>query len=76
LPYWPTSCSADDADLPDTGVGIEWERRLSSVFISGEDYGTRSGSILQITGDRIRFEERRHAPGERHAGMTLFELKR
>jgi uncharacterized protein with NRDE domain len=69
-------CSADDADLPDTGVGIEWERRLSSVFISGEDYGTRSGSILQITGDHIRFEERRHAPGERHAGMTLFELKR
>lgn len=68
--------SVDDADLPDTGVGIEWERRLSSVFIRGEDYGTRSGSILQISGDRIRFEERRHGPGGRHAGLTRFELGR
>jgi uncharacterized protein with NRDE domain len=67
---------ADDADLPDTGVGIEWERRLSSVFISGEDYGTRSGSILQITDDRIRFEERRHAPGGWYAGLTRFDLGR
>lgn len=68
--------SVDDADLPDTGVGIEWERRLSSVFISGEDYGTRSGSILQITRDHIRFEERRHVPGGRYAGLTRFELGR
>lgn len=67
---------ADDADLPDTGVGIEWERRLSSVFISGEDYGTRSGSILQITDERIRFEERRHGSGGWYAGLTRFDLGR
>jgi uncharacterized protein with NRDE domain len=67
--------SADDADLPDTGVGIEWERRLSPVFIRGEDYGTRSRSILQVTDDRIRFEERRHGPGGTCAGMTRFEVR-
>ncbi|MBP6096313.1 MAG: NRDE family protein [Methyloversatilis sp.] len=87
LPNWPQTFStgfavladerrADDADLPDTGVGIEWERQLSSVFIGGEEYGTRSGSILQITGERIRFEERRHGPGGRYAGLTRFDLRR
>ena len=32
--------------LPDTGVGIEWERRLSSIFIRSKLYGTRSSSII------------------------------
>lgn len=34
--------------LPDTGVGIEWERRLSSAFIRGADYGTRASTIIAI----------------------------
>ncbi|QDP02359.1 NRDE family protein [Thalassotalea sp. PS06] len=37
---------APDELLPDTGVGIEWERRLSSIFIQSEDYGTRSTTLL------------------------------
>ena len=47
-----------DDQLPDTGVGLEWERRLSSIFISSPDYGTRCSSLLTIarTG-RIRFKE-------------------
>ena len=47
-----------DDQLPDTGVGLEWERRLSSIFISSRDYGTRCSSLLTIarTG-RIRFKE-------------------
>src|SRR5690625_2669458 len=32
---------ADDAFLPDTGVGLEFERLLSSPFIISPDYGTR-----------------------------------
>ncbi len=35
----------DDA-LPDTGVGLEWERILSPVFITSKVYGTRSSSVL------------------------------
>ena len=38
----------DDHLLPDTGVGIEWERRLSSVFIQSDIYGTRSSTIMLI----------------------------
>lgn len=39
---------AEDSDLPETGVSLEWERRLSSIFISGEDYATRSTSVLTL----------------------------
>lgn len=37
---------AEDETLPDTGVGLEWERRLSAALIHGADYGTRSSAIL------------------------------
>jgi uncharacterized protein with NRDE domain len=40
----------DDA-LPDTGVGLEWERRLGSVFIATEDYGTRVSTALVLNAD-------------------------
>ena len=36
----------DDHRLPDTGVGIEWERRLGPRFIESENYGTRSSLVL------------------------------
>lgn len=39
---------AEDSDLPETGVSLEWERRLSSIFITGEDYATRSTSVLTL----------------------------
>jgi len=39
---------APDEQLPDTGVGLELERLLSSIFISSERYGTRSSSILLV----------------------------
>lgn len=39
---------AADAALPDTGVGIELERRLSAAFIVGADYGTRSSTVLML----------------------------
>ena len=49
----------DDTQLPRTGVGIEWERRLAHALITGEDYGTRSSTVLTIdAGGKARFEER------------------
>lgn len=47
-----------DSDLPDTGVGIEWERLLSPLFIRSEIYGTRSSSIVLIGKENITFMER------------------
>jgi uncharacterized protein with NRDE domain len=38
----------DDEHLPDTGVGIEWERLLSSRFIRSAEYGTRCSTVLLI----------------------------
>ena len=42
---------AADHELPDTGIGLERERFLSSPFIIGENYGTRSSTVLMA--DRI-----------------------
>lgn len=53
---------AEDADLPDTGVGLEWERRLSAAFIVGEDYGTRASSVVLVGDDGLWFEERGFGP--------------
>lgn len=41
----------DDHLLPETGVGPEWERALSSMFIETENYGTRSTTSLLIRAD-------------------------
>jgi len=38
----------DDELLPDTGVGIEWERLLAPIFVVSPKYGTRASSILLI----------------------------
>jgi len=37
-----------DENLPDTGVGLAWERILSSIFITSPVYGTRSSTVLKI----------------------------
>lgn len=48
-----------DSKLPDTGVGLAWERILSPLFVVSEIYGTRSSSIILMekTG-RVTFTER------------------
>lgn len=38
----------DDNMLPDTGVGLEWERILSPIFINSPAYGTRSSTLIFI----------------------------
>ncbi len=52
------SLPADD-ELPDTGVGLEWERILSPLFITSDAYGTRSSSVVLIDkSGKISFIER------------------
>ncbi len=38
----------DDTPLPDTGMGLERERFLGSIFIDGDEYGTRSTAVVEI----------------------------
>lgn len=48
-----------DEKLPSTGIGLEWERLLSPIFIESAIYGTRSSTILMIGKNRrIRFVEK------------------
>lgn len=62
-------------DLPDTGVGSEWERVLSSAFIVSPEYGTRASTVLLIdTHGRATLVERSFAPGPTPDGEARFEF--
>ncbi|MCG8684427.1 MAG: NRDE family protein [Desulfobacterales bacterium] len=53
-----------DDQLPDTGVGLEWERILSPLFIQSDTYGTRSSTLMRINCDyEIEIIERTHVIG-------------
>jgi uncharacterized protein with NRDE domain len=62
--------------LPDTGVGPEWERLLSSPFIVSERYGTRCSTVLRIDRDgRVEIRERRFDAEGRISGTNEFEFQ-
>ena len=51
--------TAEDEQLPDTGVGAETEKALSSNFIKTPHYGTRCSTVILIDkDDKISFTER------------------
>lgn len=67
---------AADALLPDTGVGVELERRLSAAFIVGHDYGTRSSTALSLDAQGAGLVlERSYAPDGAQAGERTFRLE-
>ena len=50
---------AEDDILPQTGVPIDWERKLSSIFIQSDEYGTRSSTLLLIDNQQhVTWQER------------------
>jgi uncharacterized protein with NRDE domain len=55
-----------DEDLPQTGVGMAWERILAPIFISGPRYGTRSSTVILVDRkNRVLFTERTfHSGGD------------
>ncbi|MDY6903835.1 MAG: NRDE family protein [Thermodesulfobacteriota bacterium] len=58
-----------DTDLPDTGVGLAWERMLSPMFIESEIYGTRSSSVILMDDEgQVNFTERTFAPDGKGGG--------
>lgn len=65
-----------DELLPDTGIGLERERLLSPLFISGSDYGTRCTTVLLIdrTGD-VTFMERVFDRAQRAAPTQRFNFR-
>jgi len=64
-----------DELLPDTGVGIERERRLSPIFVSGRSYGTRFSTLIFIDRKKhARFLERRYKPRGMSDVTTAYNL--
>lgn len=77
-PLW--MALADDSEwpddvLPDTGVGIELERRLSAAFIRGEHYGTRASTLVAVDHNgHGRIIERRYAAEGVFEGEVVLTL--
>ena len=66
---------ASDAELPDTGIGLERERWLSSAFIRGETYGTRASSVVAVGHDgQGVIIERRFGPNGHFDGETVLAI--
>jgi uncharacterized protein with NRDE domain len=68
--------TAPDEKLPDTGVGLEKERMLSSMFIKSPNYGTRCSTVLMV--DRMNdvyFSERVYDLATFEYTTRIFEFK-
>lgn len=49
--------------LPVTGIPVEWEKLLSSIFITSPDYGTRSTTIILLDVERnVEVCEKSYSP--------------
>ena len=48
----------DDSKLPNTGIGLKYERVLSPIFITSPVYGTRSSTVIKMDNNgKILFRE-------------------
>ena len=66
---------ASDAEMPDTGIGLERERWLSSAFIRGDSYGTRASTVVAIDHDGCGvIIERRFGPNGHFDGETVLAI--
>ncbi len=66
---------AADELLPETGIGHEWERLLSAAFISSEEYGTRSSTVVLVGRDGwVDFTERSFGPRGKSGEQVRFEF--
>ena len=65
----------EDDLLPDTGIGIEWERRLAPIFIKADEYGTRCSTVLNIDrNNKVSFSERSYDSNGRADVTKQFEF--
>ncbi len=63
-----------DTALPDTGVGLEIERRLAPIFIRGDKYGTRACTLVVRRADGTALlRERGFGPDAAAAGEICWQ---
>lgn len=63
-----------DDQLPDTGIGMVWERMLSAPFIISPEYGTRAGTGLILEQTGIQWMETTYTPDGKAAGIVKTEF--
>ena len=66
---------APDAELPSTGVPLEWERILSAMYILSPTYGTRATTLVMqdYKGD-VHFHEQSRVP--ENETQHIFQVER
>lgn len=65
---------APDVELPDTGVGLEWERQLSPAFIRSPLYGTRCSTVVRVEGTQVTVWERSYSVDKAEDRVESFTL--
>ena len=66
---------SSDAQLPDTGVGLQFERALSAAFIKSPAYGTRSSTVIMVDyNNHVLFHERVFDPGTSAFSYQTFQF--
>ena len=60
---------APGAQLPETGIGLQRERKLSAAFVRGDTYGTRASSVVAIAHDGHGMMVERTFGPNGHAGV-------
>ncbi len=68
------SGEAEDTELPDTGIGLDLERRLSARCIRGSNYGTRCATAVEVRGGAATFIEQTLVPADLNPDMVRFDL--
>ncbi len=67
LKFLGNTTNFTDAELPSTGVSLDWERALSPIFIKTAHYGTRSSTLLRVRKDgNFQMLERRFDGSDHH----------
>lgn len=65
-----------DEHLPNTGVSVEWERKLSAAFIHSADYGTRASTVIVLDHEgHLEFVERSFDGAGQCAEERQFRIK-
>lgn len=66
--------ASPDEKLPDTGVGLAWERALSTAFIRSDGYGTRSSTVILVDyNNQVTFHERVYDPATAAFSFNRFQ---
>jgi uncharacterized protein with NRDE domain len=70
----------DDGELPETGIGLDFERRLASIFVMpmtvhGEAYGTRASTLAYArAGGGLVLRERRYGADANVTGESVVDF--